>query len=128
MWFIRWVLWRWRTFAPPAPGPMVVANQQEVFVLRYTVDMPPRPAIGDLATREVTAVVDATKTIKPLAPDAASFTLDVEAGAAVSISLVDIDSSGNRSGASPALEFTAEDTVPPPVPGGLAVGKVEQID
>ena len=97
-------------------------------MLRYTIDMPPKPPITDLASREVTITLNAVADVRTLAPDDASFQFDTDVGVAVSITLVDIDTSGNRSAPSPALSFTATDTVPPPVPGGLAVAQVEQID
>jgi hypothetical protein len=97
-------------------------------MLRYTVNMPPRPPIADLATREVTQQLNAETAVRPFPPEAADFTVDAEAGTLVSLSLVDVDTSGNRSDPSAPLSFTATDTVPPPAPGGMAVAKVEQVD
>jgi len=125
-WLRRWL--RWLFVAPPQPGPLTLHSQEEVSVLRYTIDMPPKPPIADLASREVTITLNAVTDVRTLAPDDTTFQFDTDVGVAVSITLVDIDTSGNRSAPSPALTFTATDTVPPPVPGGLSVGNVEQID
>jgi len=125
-WLKRWL--RWQIFAPPRPDPLTIQSQKEAHVLRYTIDMPPKPPIADLASREVTIVLDGTSDVRTLMPDDASFQVDTDVGVQVSITLVDIDTSGNRSQPSVPLAFMAQDTVPPPVPGGLAVGKVEQID
>ena len=48
--------------------------------LKYTVDMPPKPSISDLATREVTISLNAAEDIKNLNPDDTSFTFITEAG------------------------------------------------
>jgi hypothetical protein len=101
---------------------------KEAHVLRYTINMPPKPAIADLATREVTIQLNANSSIQNLAPDDATFQFDTDVGVNVSLTLVDIDTSGNRSAPSDPLAFTASDTVPPPVPGQMSVGSVEQID
>jgi hypothetical protein len=90
--------------------------------------MPPAPAIGDLATREINQTLDGTVSVRPFAPDTASFTVDADKGTAIALFLTDIDTSGNRSQPSATLSFVATDTVPPPVPGGLGVTNVEQID
>jgi hypothetical protein len=97
-------------------------------VLRYTITMPPKPSIGDLATREVTIQLNGVPEVRPLQPDDASFQFDTDPGVSVNITLVDIDTSNNRSAPSQPLAFVAEDTVPPPAPGQLSVGTVEQID
>jgi len=107
---------------------MVVSSLKEVNMLRYTVNFPPRPPIADLATREVTQQLNGESAVRPFPPEAVDFTVDCEAGTLVSLSLVDIDTSGNRSDPSAPLAFTATDTVPPPAPGGMAVARVEQID
>ena len=96
-------------------------------MLRYTINMPPAPAISDLDSREVTIKLDAASTVKTLAPTDTSFQFDTDRGVNVTLSLVDIDTSGNRS--QPAvLTFVATDTIPPPVPGQMSVGNVEQLD
>src|SRR5262245_49258840 len=97
-------------------------------MLRYTITLPPAPAIADLAAREATIGLDTVNTVRLLEPVATTFQFDTEPGVAVDITLVDIDTSGNRSAPSPSLAFVASDTVPPPVPGQMAVGSVEQID
>ena len=96
-------------------------------MLRYTITMPARPPIGDLATREVTIRLNDVAEVRPLPPDAPSFQFDVDVSVSVNITLVDIDTSGNRSAPSSALAFVSKDEIPPPVPGQLAVGFVEQI-
>jgi hypothetical protein len=98
-------------------------------MLRYTVNMPPKPPIEDLATREVTITLDSNPPdVRSLQPDTATFQFDCERNVNVQIWLVDIDSSGNRSAQSPTLSFVATDTIPPPVPGQLSVATVEQVD
>jgi hypothetical protein len=125
-WLRRWL--RWAVLAPPQPGPLAILLVREVSMLRYTIDMPPAPAISDLGKREITVDLNGVDTVTAYAPDTVNFTVDTNAGDVVSITLVDIDKSDNRSQPSPALTFTATDTVPPPVPGGLSVESVEQID
>ena len=96
--------------------------------LKYTVSMPPKPAISDLDTREVTISLNAAEDVKNLKPDETSFQFVTEAGVAVELWCVDIDTSGNRSEKGPVLAFTATDSVPPPAPGGMTVSAVEQVD
>src|SRR5262245_23735810 len=95
-WLVRWL--RWGVLAPPIPGPLTVEKQEEARVLRYTINMPPRPPIGDLATREVTIQLNGVPEVRPLPPDAPSFQFDTDVDVAVNITMVDIDTSGNRSG------------------------------
>src|SRR5262245_45486504 len=113
--------------APARPGPLTIGNTETITMLRYTVQMPPAPAIGDLNVREVVVVLNSAQEVRPLPPTQASFQFDTEPGVSVSITLTDIDTAGNRSAPSAPLAFTATDTVPPPQPGGLSVGSVEQI-
>ena len=96
--------------------------------LKYTVQMPPQPAISDLATREVTIALNGEEDVRSLQPDDETFQFICEPGTPVTLWCVDIDTSGNRSEKSPVLAFTATDTVPPPAPGGMAVTSVEQVD
>jgi len=125
--WLRRLLW-WQRVPPPKPGPLAVVSMEEVIVLRYTVNLPPAPPISDLATREVTISLNADVSLQNCEPAAVSFQFDTDAGVAVILSLVDIDTSGNRSDRSDPLSFTASDTVPPPVPGGMSVAGVEQVE
>src|SRR5262245_48303923 len=109
------------------PGQPTLQSVKEATVLRYTISMPAKPSIGDLANREVTISLNNVPTIRTLHPDDTSFQFDTDDGVNVSIVLVDIDTSGNRSAPSAPLAFTAEDTIPPPTPGALGVSNVEQI-
>src|SRR5215471_12255361 len=104
-WLRRWL--RWRALAPPRPGPPVAGPVMEVSMLRYSVNMPPRPPIADLATREVTQSLDAVLTVRPFAPDTLTFTVDADAGTQVVLTLTDVDTSGNRSDPSAPLSFVA---------------------
>lgn len=97
-------------------------------MLRYTVDLPPKPPIADLDIREVTLKLDNTTQTITCHPDDVTFQFDTDVNVHVNITLVDIDTSGNRSAPSAALDFVATDTIPPPAPGGMVVEKVEQID
>jgi len=97
-------------------------------MLKYTVNMPPKPDISDLASREVTINLDAEQDVRSLQPDDATFQFLTDPGVHVECWLVDIDTSGNRSEQSESLAFVASDSVPPPVPGGMSVGKVEQVE
>src|SRR5262245_16698286 len=112
---------------PARPGPLSVTNVETIEMLRYTIQMPPAPAIGDLNVREIVVSLNTAQEVRPLPPTQASFQFDTEPGVAVSIVLTDIDTAGNRSAPSAPLAFTATDSVPPPQPGGLSVGSVEQI-
>lgn len=97
-------------------------------MLQYTINMPPKPPISDLAKREVTINLDSESDVRELQPDDATFKFVTDPGVHVECWVVDIDTSGNRSEQSESLAFVATDTVPPPVPGGMSVGKVEQVD
>lgn len=97
-------------------------------MLRYTINMPPAPAISDLGSREVTIKLDSATSVKTLMPTDTTFQFDCDRDVNVTLTLVDIDTSGNRSAPSPALNFVATDTVPPPIPGLMSVGDVEQLD
>jgi len=118
---------RFLGLVPPRPGGLTLAKTEQLVMLRYTVNLPPAPNIDDLATREAHISVDGTETIQTLAPDATFFAFDVDRNKSVSLTLVDVDTSGNKSDPSEALAFTSTDTVPPPVPGGMSVAKVEQV-
>lgn len=96
-------------------------------MLKVTISLP-KPGASDVASRELRVSLnggEATKT--ELEKDAleASFTCD--ASTKFSITLVDIDASGNRSPESSALEGTAEDTFAPPAPGALGVLNVQEV-
>lgn len=114
---------------PPKPRAVTIKGTEVVSVLRYHFSLPPAPAgIDDFDHREATVTVDGVaRDTVTVAKDATEFTADFDRNVAVSVSLRDVDTSGNKSDPSDPLTFTATDTVPPPKPGELSVSKVEQI-
>jgi hypothetical protein len=80
------------------------------------------PAVRDVVSREVTVLVDGLYN-EPVAYPGNAVNLGqitVPQDSKVIVSVTDVDDAGNRS--EPAtLIFTAVDTVPPPVPGGVSV-------
>jgi len=116
--------------APPQPGYLTVGEPSEVTMIRYPFTMPPLPDIPDLATREVSYVInDGTALVESHAKDETSFTHDFAAGDHVIVTLRDVDTSGNKSLPSLPLEFTAAapDTTPPPQPGVITAGVPEDL-
>ena len=113
---------------PPRPAAVTLSGSEVKTVLRYTFTLPPAPAIDDLAGRRALVKVgDADPVVVTLAPTAATFTYDFDRDVAVKVTLRDVDTSGNVSPDGPPLEFVATDTVPPPAPGAVAVGLIEQV-
>lgn len=110
----------------PIPAPVgLFVNQIEgnsmADMLTYEIVVA-APAVSDVVSREVTVVVDGQYS-EPVshAPTAVNLgQITVPQDAEVIVSVTDVDDAGNRS--EPAtLVFTAIDTVPPPVPGGVSV-------
>ena len=93
--------------------------------------LPPATA-SDVATQEVTLSItpagggDPVVTVitKPVAET--TFTFNVDVGATILASLVQIDGSGNRSAATESGPFVAADTFPPPAPGAIGFTVVGQ--
>lgn len=115
---------------PPQPGKLIVGEPSEVTMIRYPFTMPPLPDIPDLATREVSYVVnDGAALVESHAKDETTFTHDFAAGDHVIVTLRDVDTSGNKSLPSLPLEFTAAapDTTPPPQPGVITAGVPEDL-
>jgi hypothetical protein len=91
----------------------------------------PTPGASDVAQRELTVTVNGgdpplvrTYTAPATESDEWVFALNDN----LSVSLVDIDTSGNRSQPSAAFTMTVTDTVAPPQPGALGVASIRQID
>lgn len=121
-----WNFWR---SGPPQPGRIRTPNllgETVVMGLKYTVTLPP-PGATDVATRELSITVGEGPTnVVQLDGDAVSHDFVVERDVAVSMFLVDVDGSGNRSPQSPTLAFTSRDTIPPAAPGEMSVMLVGQ--
>lgn len=86
------------------------------------------PATGDVVSRQLITVIDGlAQNPVMFPPETVSFgTVVVPQGAEVILSLSDVDDAGNYS--EPAvIEFTAVDTVPPPVPGSFVVTLVDEV-
>jgi len=99
----------------------------QIMALKYTIQLPP-PGASDVVSREVTATVNADPPKTTALPGSALEVVELfQHGDNVSIVLVDVDGAGNRSQPSDPLGFTAADTFPPPKPGELAIGNVEQV-
>jgi len=95
--------------------------------LKYTINLPPAGA-SDVGQREVTTTVNSDPPKTTALPETATTYVDTfQNGDNVSIVLVDVDKAGNRSQPSDPLGFTATDTFPPPKPGELAIGNVEEV-
>lgn len=99
-------------------------------MIRYPFTMPALPDITDLATREVSFVInDGTALVENHAKDETTFTHDFAVGDHVIVTLRDVDTSGNKSIPSLPLEFTAAapDVTPPPQPGVISAGVPEDL-
>jgi len=114
---------------PPKPKSLIrKPGVTEVTMLRHHIQLPPEPQIDDLDHREITVKLgDADPNTQSIAKGSTEFVLDTDRGVAVTLFLVDVDTSGNKSAPSDPLSFTAVDNVPPPQPGVLAVKSVEQV-
>lgn len=96
--------------------------------LKFTIALPDSPA-KDLGGREMHLTRgDNPEETTTLDGSAKSFDFTVERKTAVSLFMVDVDTSGNKSQPSPVLAFTAIDTIPPATPGTLNVTNVEEVD
>lgn len=116
---------------PPKPGRLgmpTLEGDVTIMALKYKVTLP-APGAGDVATRKlsITAGDNPTTTVD-LPGNATSHEFTIGRDVAVSLQLVDVDSSGNASPPSPVLAFTSKDTIPPPAPGELAAELVGQED
>lgn len=129
--FIRLARMKARAFlglVPPKPNALTMTGTEVKTVLRYTFTLPAEPAIDDLAHREANVTVNSgTAEVVTISKGMAQFQKDFDRNALVSITLIDVDTSGNKSVPSDPFSFTATDTVPPPKPGGLSVAAIEQV-
>lgn len=118
----------WLGLVPPKPKPVKLGTVKVLTVLRYTFALPPVPAIDDFDHREANVTVgSAEPQVVVLTSGQTEFQQDFDRDVEVSITLVDVDTSNNKSDPSEALEFTTTDTVPPPAPGGLTVSNIQQV-
>lgn len=97
-------------------------------ILTYRVSAE-APKDADVTERLLTVLVDGQEVAeysKSLAPETTELgEIKVAQGAAVVVTLVDVDDAGNRS--TPAeLSFVAQDTIPPAQPGALGVTLVSE--
>lgn len=112
----------------PQPGPLVITNKEQIVALRYTFALPAEPSIDDFDRREANVSIEGGESdVHTIPKGSAEFTHDFDRDKVVTITLVDVDTSGNKSAPSTALTFTSTDTVPPPQPGGLTVKSIEQV-
>lgn len=90
-------------------------------VLTYAISAAP-VVDGDVVSRELSVVVDGLERPVVSFPGTAVDlgTVDAPQDSEVVLRLVDVDDAGNRSEAAEVV-FTAVDTLPPAVPGGLGV-------
>lgn len=136
-WWKRWIdrvraaVRRWLGIVLPRPAAPVVLRTEVRTVLRYTFGLPPEPGIDDFDHREVEVTVNGSPAAgSPLKLPKGSGTtcqFDFDRNVSVSIDLVDVDTTGNKSKPSEPLAFTATDTVPPDQPGAVTIAKVEQV-
>jgi hypothetical protein len=109
---------------PRRPLPVrATPTRQDADVLIYALSLPPAGA-PDVVLRELTVTVNGAAR-EPIAV-ADGHELGFAQGDAVGLVLVDVDDAGNRSQPSPALEFVATDTLPPPPPGDLGVALLRE--
>ena len=98
---------------------------------QISAHLPAMALAADVATRELTTTVNGTAqpAVNALPTDTDSVVGQFAEGDVLSVSLVDIDASGNRSEAT-VEELTVSDTVAPPKPGefGLSAEQVETTD
>jgi hypothetical protein len=95
--------------------------------LTYAVQANP-PSDPTVATRRLKVKVDGAElSTKDYAKDATFEGFEVAAGAAVELSLIDLDDVGNES-TPDVFSFTAQDTIPPAAPSGLAVTAISERD
>lgn len=111
-----------RRYLPPKrPGtPRAILLREDGNVLIYTLQLPPAGA-PDVVTRELSVFVNGGETPRDVLPASDGMELSFHDNDIVTLVLVDIDDAGNRSEPSPALNFTAADTIAPPAPGELGV-------
>lgn len=103
-------------------GERVMASKK---FLTYSVQANP-PSDPTVVTRRLKLAIDGGEpTVKDYAKDAAFENFEVPAGAAVVLTLSDLDDVNNES-APDTFSFTAEDTIPPAAPSGLAVQAVSE--
>lgn len=124
--FVKLYFWLERRRRLRRPDMLFAELIGEVTILKYKITFPPVVA-SDTKDREVTTAVtkeDGTvvePTVKSYPAGDASFEATFDRNDQVSLTLVDIDGSGNRSVPSEAFTFTATDTIAPPQPGQFAV-------
>lgn len=118
-WLARYVV---LYLPPPRPQPVTVTLvREENRMLVYKVNVPAVTA-DDVVSYEITEIVDGgTPTIIPVKVGDPAPEIKVADGSAVVLTVVEIDDAGNKSDPSPALAFTAHDTIPPPAPGAPTV-------
>jgi hypothetical protein len=113
---------------PPKPKLLTILGVKELTVLRYTFTLPPEPSIDDFDHREANVAIEGSESdVHTIAKGETTFKHDFDRDKNVTITLVDVDTSGNKSAPSEPLTFTTTDTVPPPAPGTLSVQGVEQV-
>lgn len=78
---------------------------------------PAAPTVSDVTSQELTIVVAGSDPDVRTVAVGGSVELSLTDGASVSVTQVDIDDAGNRSEPGPAIDFVANDTIPPPAPG-----------
>ncbi len=117
---------------PPRPGRVSLYSKREVDMAKFGLKFSlPAPGASDVAERELTMTVNGgdPPTVKTYPGDAlVTEELVFDADDNVSLTLVDIDGSGNRSQPSAGFTLTVTDDVPPPQPGELGVAEKRQVD
>lgn len=116
------------------PGPLgykitgeIPGGEEMADIIVYDVNLPALDVPNDVVSRELTVVTGGETNVIVVGPaDTVVPGLQAEQDAAVDLTLVNIDDSGNRSGPS-LFSFVAVDTIAPPVPGNLGVVIVDEV-
>jgi hypothetical protein len=120
--------------APPRPGRVFLASKRETEMAKFGLKfgLPPAGAsdVTQGGSRELSITVGGQDVPQVVTlPGAAMETdeLTFESDAVLSLTLVDIDKSGNRSQPSAIFNYTVVDDVAPPQPGQLSVAAKRQL-
>lgn len=111
----------------PKPGTIkydLREREQMADRLIVTLQLPPAGA-PDVVSRSLVVTTPNGSSNSVVPGSTTSFEFTVEQDALVTVELVDIDDSGNKSLPS-TLRFTAVDSIPPPAPGTLSVSSVRE--
>lgn len=124
---LRKLLRQW-LLCPEQPGQLYVFYLEQVMTMFKLRVLLPAFSDSDVNVREFSYKInDADAVVVNLTKDTVQYEFVAERDAKVSLSLVDIDLSGNRSPAS-TRDFTVVDTFAPRQPGEIGIEVIEQFE